>query len=65
MQSAHVQTGGELVLHQRIFHDASSRLVGHVLEKRHADALHDAALGLHPREAGVDRRAAVHDRGVI
>ena len=52
-------------MHERIFHDAAGRLIGHVLIERHADALYDAALGLHAGKARVDRRAAVHDRRVI
>ena len=56
LDSACFQPGGNLVLHQRITHHASVRIVPDVLIERHADALYNTALGLHPGQSRVDNR---------
>ena len=65
LQMAHVQPGGQAVLQKAALHRLAMAVVGDVFHQRHADALHDAALGLGAGQRRVDGLAAVHHRLVV
>ena len=61
---SNISAAGDLVLHQGAFAWHAAVIVGHILGQRHADALQNAALGLHAGQVRVYRGAAVN-RGHI
>ena len=56
--------GRDPVIHQGIFQDPPPAVVSDILHKRHADALQNTALRLHPDQVQIQRCPAVHT-GVI
>ena len=65
LQTAHIQPGGQAVLQKAALHRLAVGIVGDVFHQRHADTLHDAALGLGAGQRRVDGLAAVHHRLVV
>ena len=61
---SNISAAGDLVLHQRVFLRHAAVILCHILGQRHADALQNAALGLHAGQVRVYRGTAV-DRGHI
>ena len=57
-QTAHVHTGGDLVLHEAVFDRATVVVIGDIFHEGMADALNDTALGLDSCQCGVDGDAA-------
>ena len=50
---AHIQAAGDLVLHERVLVESSGLGIVDVLVEGHADALGQAALGLHAHQIGI------------
>ena len=62
---SHILSCRYLVLHEIIFCDFTTGIVGDILIKCHADSLTYATLCLYTRKVWIDRNSAVHDSLII
>ena len=64
-QLAHIQTGGDFVLHEGGLDRLAELVVGDIFHQGVANALDDTALGLDSCQIGIDGNTAVHNCHVV
>ena len=65
LQAAHIQSGGNFILHKGILNRLSMFIIGNIFHQCHANALYQSAFCLNSSQCRIDSDTAIHHSLVI